>query len=108
MTETTVLICPRCQGAMRTYERSGVVIDQCTDCRGIFLDHGELGPLMDVETLATGGWRDEFRAVRTRIRVAESGWDRDQADHVPERQRGSRSGGVLDAFGGDRVARIVR
>ena len=35
---------------MRTYERSGVTVDQCTDCRGIFLDRGELERLVDAET----------------------------------------------------------
>jgi Zn-finger nucleic acid-binding protein len=43
------LICPKCRGAMRTYERSGVTVDQCTECRGIFLDRGELERLVDAE-----------------------------------------------------------
>ncbi len=34
---------------MRTYERNGVHVDQCTDCRGIFLDRGELERLVDAE-----------------------------------------------------------
>jgi Zn-finger nucleic acid-binding protein len=45
----TDLICPKCQGLMRTYERSGVTVDQCADCRGIFLDRGELERLIDAE-----------------------------------------------------------
>jgi uncharacterized protein len=44
------LICPKCHGAMRTYERNGVHVDQCADCRGIFLDRGELERLVDAET----------------------------------------------------------
>jgi uncharacterized protein len=44
------LICPKCQGAMRQYERSGVHVDQCSECRGIFLDRGELERLIDAET----------------------------------------------------------
>jgi Zn-finger nucleic acid-binding protein len=44
------LICPKCQGAMRTYERSGITVDQCSECRGIFLDRGELERLVDAET----------------------------------------------------------
>jgi Zn-finger nucleic acid-binding protein len=32
---------------MRTYERNGVLIDQCDDCRGIFLDRGEIERLID-------------------------------------------------------------
>lgn len=44
------LICPKCQGAMRSYERSGITVDQCSECRGIFLDRGELERLVDAET----------------------------------------------------------
>lgn len=43
------LICPKCRGAMRTYERSGITVDQCGECRGIFLDRGELEHLVDAE-----------------------------------------------------------
>ena len=43
------LVCPKCRGGMRTYERSGITVDQCGDCRGIFLDRGELERLMDAE-----------------------------------------------------------
>lgn len=35
---------------MRVYERSGVTVDQCTECRGIFLDRGELEKLFEAET----------------------------------------------------------
>ena len=47
------LTCPKCRGAMRTYERSGVTVDQCGECRGIFLDRGELERLVDAEQ----GWQ---------------------------------------------------
>lgn len=43
------LTCPKCAAEMRPYERNGVIIDQCTGCRGIFLDRGELESLMDAE-----------------------------------------------------------
>lgn len=46
----TALTCPKCGAEMRPYERNGVVIDQCTGCRGIFLDRGELESLMDAES----------------------------------------------------------
>lgn len=35
---------------MRTYERNGVHIDQCSDCRGLFLDRGELERLVEAES----------------------------------------------------------
>ena len=68
----TDLICPKCQGSMRSYERSGVTVDQCADCRGIFLDRGELERLVDAEQ----GWqrgqpapseRDDERGRQQRI-----------------------------------------
>lgn len=43
------MTCPKCHGEMRQYERSGVMVDQCTECRGIFLDRGELEKLFDAE-----------------------------------------------------------
>lgn len=44
------LTCPKCRESMRSYERGGITIDQCTQCRGIFLDRGELERLIDAET----------------------------------------------------------
>ncbi len=43
------MTCPKCQGQMRQYERNGVTVDQCGECRGIFLDRGELERLVDAE-----------------------------------------------------------
>jgi Zn-finger nucleic acid-binding protein len=49
------LTCPKCHGVMRTYERNGVHVDQCAECRGIFLDRGELDRLIDAENAWHGG-----------------------------------------------------
>ncbi len=49
------LTCPKCHGHMRTYERNRVHVDQCADCRGIFLDRGELDRLIDAENTRHGG-----------------------------------------------------
>jgi Zn-finger nucleic acid-binding protein len=51
------MTCPKCGSDMRRYERNGVDIDQCTECRGIFLDRGELERLVDAETGYYGGER---------------------------------------------------
>jgi Zn-finger nucleic acid-binding protein len=48
------LVCPKCGSDMRAYERNGVTIDQCTGCRGIFLDRGELERLTDAEAAFYG------------------------------------------------------
>lgn len=60
---TTELQCPKCQSPMRHIERSGVTLDRCTECGGIFLDRGELEHLVRAEGQynATGprGFRDD-------------------------------------------------
>ena len=62
MADATILTCPKCRGEMRTYERNGVLIDQCEECRGIFLDRGELEQLLDAERgHGRGDERDEDR-----------------------------------------------
>jgi Zn-finger nucleic acid-binding protein len=49
------MTCPKCGGQMRQYERNGVTVDQCGECRGIFLDRGELERLLDAENAWHGG-----------------------------------------------------
>jgi len=49
MNAPATLTCPKCGGEMRSYERNGVLVDQCTECRGIFLDRGELERLVNAE-----------------------------------------------------------
>jgi hypothetical protein len=55
------MTCPKCRGEMQQYERSGVTVDQCADCRGIFLDRGELERLVDAET----SWHSRAQARPT-------------------------------------------
>ncbi|ADD46082.1 zf-TFIIB domain-containing protein [Stackebrandtia nassauensis] len=43
------MTCPKCHAKMRQFERNGVTIDQCSECRGIFLDRGELEHLIDAD-----------------------------------------------------------
>ena len=75
------LTCPKCHGTMRTYERNGVHVDQCTDCRGIFLDRGELERLVDAEQ----GWQRSHSAPRDRDyeRDRERDYDRSRAPSIP-------------------------
>jgi len=75
----TDLICPKCQGLMRTYERSGVTLDQCAECRGIFLDRGELEHLVDAEQ----GWQRGHSAPRERERDRSYERERDRGPSIP-------------------------
>ena len=87
-TPTSTLVCPKCQGAMRSYERNGVTIDQCQECRGIFLDRGELDRLIDAEQRAAAQPApDQFRDRDDRS------YRRGHDDDDDDDDRGSRFGG---------------
>jgi Zn-finger nucleic acid-binding protein len=48
---------PKCQAPMNPIERSGVTIDRCTECGGVFLDRGELERLETAEAPGLTGTR---------------------------------------------------
>jgi uncharacterized protein len=106
---TRDLICPKCNGRMGSYERSGIVVDQCQDCRGIFLDRGELERMVDAEG---GGWSGMVgepsgqpghgpRKVHDDPRDGDG--DSDQRPELAKHstRREGRFGNLLDLFGGE-------
>ena len=78
------LVCPKCQSPMQSYERSGMVVDQCTGCRGVFLDRGELERLVDAES----AYYERFPAGRER----HHDHDDDDDDDRHEKRRHERGG----------------
>lgn len=48
----SALQCPVCRGDFREVLKEGILIDVCTQCRGVWLDRGELEKLL---SLAAGG-----------------------------------------------------
>ena len=85
---------------MRSYERSGLQVDQCSDCRGIFLDRGELERLVDAE----GAYYERYPGGRDRNdRDERQHDDRDErrSEHREEHRGGpSNFGGLGDLLGG--------
>ncbi len=58
-----LLICPNCQTGMKEIERDSVHIDMCPQCRGVWLDRGELEKLLSNLRSAGEQWeRHESRA----------------------------------------------
>jgi uncharacterized protein len=91
------LTCPKCHGTMRTYERNGVHVDQCSDCRGIFLDRGELDRLIDAENAWHGGAasdRDEHRPEHEQRREHEARREQEhRREYEPRREHESSGHG---------------
>ncbi|ESQ77329.1 zf-TFIIB domain-containing protein [Asticcacaulis sp. YBE204] len=48
----SALQCPVCRNDFREVLKEGIIIDVCTQCRGVWLDRGELEKLL---SLAAGG-----------------------------------------------------
>lgn len=82
----TAMRCPKCAAEMVTYERSGIHVDQCRECRGIFLDRGELERMVDAESAGTGWTGPQMQAP---------------ASYPTPRGADPRFGGGDPRFGGD-------
>ena len=50
---------------MRSYERNDVTVDQCGDCRGVFLDRGELDKVVERERQLLEHDDDDFMREMT-------------------------------------------
>jgi Zn-finger nucleic acid-binding protein len=90
------LTCPKCHGQMRQYERNGVTVDQCTECRGIFLDRGELERLVSAEDQWAGqyaGGPPGYQQPRYGDRRHRDDDDDDWDDDDDDRRRSPSYGG---------------
>ncbi len=47
MTEPQGLLCPTCRVNLTMSERQGIEIDYCPQCRGVWLDRGELDKIIE-------------------------------------------------------------
>ena len=91
--------CPLCELEMRITDRDGVEIDYCPQCRGVWLDRGELEKIVAREaTSADRGYDsydddDEHRGRRGRDRPG---------DHDERRYQGRKRegfwGNIMEIF----------
>lgn len=99
------LLCPKCQGELATYERQGVHVEQCRDCRGIWLDRGELDHLIDAESSLGSASRSRPPAYRPgprddRYDDRRGSWsDVDEDDDLDDDDRRGRPGRSRSRFG---------
>jgi Zn-finger nucleic acid-binding protein len=70
--------CPKCQAALMITDRQGIEIDFCPQCRGVWLDRGELDKLVE----RASRYRDDDDDDRERYRSSERPqYDRDRYYH---------------------------
>lgn len=83
-----LLLCPNCNASMQNVNRSGVEIDMCPSCRGVWLDRGELEKLLAGQREEqTGQQQDRQRFERevSEFHRDPEGWKR---KHPFDREHG--------------------
>lgn len=109
--------CPVCDATLRPVERRGVEVDICPDCKGVWLDRGELEKLVELAaTDGTAPQRPQERTVETRRDHQDGHRDHDDNRHDNDhdrdtrghdsrsgkpRKKGSWLGDILGGFGDD-------
>ncbi len=48
------MICPKCGGTMAEKRLENVLVDECTACKGLYFDAGEIGLLLRHEKASSG------------------------------------------------------
>jgi hypothetical protein len=79
--------CPVCSETLSERERSGIEIDICPQCRGVWLDRGELEKILAREAT----YNDEAEARRDPGRAGQRedvGGDLDEDGRQPRKKRG--------------------
>lgn len=56
--------CPNCNVDLVMTDRNGIEIDYCPQCRGVWLDRGELDKIIERSTQYLPGGRSETSVVR--------------------------------------------
>ena len=60
--------CPICNVNLQMTEREGISIDYCPQCRGVWLDRGELEKIIDRSTARESAWDDASAGAKGRVR----------------------------------------
>ena len=105
--------CPVCKDAtLLMSEKNGVEIDYCPECRGIWLDRGELDKIIDRARDARDGYREserqEYRREERRDDRREGRYDarydeRARYDKKSKKKQSPLSalGDIMEIFGGE-------
>ena len=86
------LLCPTDGTELRRLERSGVHVDACPTCRGVWLDRGELDKIVERERSDFDDFEREIRGERPRATSAAT------AARTRSRRKKKRRGGFLEDF----------
>ena len=105
-------VCPRDGTQLVEVERSGVRVDACRTCRGVWLDRGELDKILEREAQAFDRRDEDDEAFLREITGGggrppgggggQSGFDRKTAERIFEEFRGHKHKSHSDSGHGSR------
>ena len=92
--------CPVCKGVtLLMAEKKGVEIDYCPECRGIWLDRGELDKLIEKEESYNKEHYSNYSKKEYNDNYYDESYKNDKYHH--KRKKESFIGEIFDIFGGD-------
>jgi uncharacterized protein len=86
MNDRRDMYCPSCGGELVELERSGVRIDACRQCRGVWLDRGELDRILERERQVMAGAEEDDESFLREM----TGRDRPREEYGLNRQSAER------------------
>lgn len=94
--------CPHCNETLHMTHREGIEIDYCPECRGVWLDRGELDKLIERSEAWSGGAqpqpaREQHRSSE-REEHRDRDYDRDDRRSVAPPKKKKKSSFVGDLF----------
>jgi uncharacterized protein len=69
------MICPQCNTTMQEITKTGVLIDLCPMCKGVWLDRGELEKVLSRAREVERQWEEGQRPVRKRREYDDNGYN---------------------------------
>ena len=78
------MLCPHCNTQMQEVTKTGVLLDICPDCKGTWLDRGELEKILTRAREVEQEWENE------RIQLARRPRDYDDDDRYERRYEDNR------------------
>jgi Zn-finger nucleic acid-binding protein len=91
-----LLKCPHCDATLRVVDRRGVEVDICPECRGIWLERGELEKMVAIASRDDDDDDDERQ--RTRPNEEARGREGYRPDQRYEPRRRKRSSWLSEFF----------
>lgn len=94
--------CPVCKDVtLLMSEKNGVEIDYCPECRGIWLDRGELDKIVERARDARDGYREDDRHRAEEQRYDDRRYDDSYYKKHKKKSPMSALGDIMEIFGGD-------